>query len=237
MKLFCLLACLFILPSCAQAAELEVPHVAVHGTAVREVVPDEMIWSLRATTRGVDVQTVAKDHSVLMDQVLKFLKSSGIEENKTQTSSMRLAEDWEYQKQTRVKKGYYASTTISFKSTDLDNYQKLWIGISKIDHVEVGWVSFDHTDRIAIRGEMRIEAVHAAREKARELAQALDARIGAPFAINEISAGDDVKSPAYANRMRAADFASGRAAEGNAIAPGTIPIRARVDVIFRLLSD
>lgn len=211
------------------------PHVAVFGTATVEVVPDEMHWSLNVTTRGPEVAGVAAAHDRKVAGVITFLKDNSIEEEKIQTSRISLSESWTYRDRNRVKDGYVGSTTIMFESGDLDKYRDLWMGLAALTDINVNGVSFDTSERIKHQHATRARAVRDARQKATELAEALDAWIGEPLLISENLASMDGPHPVMA-RSAVAFEAAGAAPDGPSISPGTISITTHVAAKFRLHS-
>ncbi|MHC4928042.1 MAG: SIMPL domain-containing protein [Planctomycetota bacterium] len=93
----------------AEDLELDTPHVAVYGTAEIKVTPNEMIWSVHVKTENKELPAVAASHTATVKQVLEFLKSLKIKEEKIQTSSMQFGENWKNVNRERVKVGYVAS--------------------------------------------------------------------------------------------------------------------------------
>src|SRR6266436_4802932 len=56
------------------ADDIQLPHITVYGTATTEVVPDQMIWSVRVQNRGAVLETVASDHAKNLQGTLSLLK-------------------------------------------------------------------------------------------------------------------------------------------------------------------
>lgn len=219
----------------AAAQEIQLPHVTVFGTATTEVVPDQMLWSVRVENKGPLLENVAEAHAKLVQAVLALLKESKVEEKVIQTSRMEFGENWEFVSGSRVRDGYFASTEISFKVSELNLYKKLWLGLSKLPGTSVASVTYDHSRRIDHQNETRRNAVLAAREKAMALARALAAELGEPLLIEEIATSDYPWSlnKLTSNNMR---FESGDSPDhAEALSPGTIPIRMKVKAAFRLL--
>jgi len=218
------------------APQHPVPHVDVTGTAVVEVVPNLMIWNLQVRNTDAKVEDVAADHTKLVSAFLSFLKDTGVNPKSIQTSRMEFGENWEsganYPAGGRQRKGYYASTTVTFKLTDMNLYQKLWAGMAKQTGVTVEGTEWDYNNRITAQNEMRQKALLTAREKARSLANTVGSSIGEPLSIQDESGEDDVVS----NRVRD-NFAMNAGAvnePGSSVAPGTISIRSTVRASFRL---
>jgi uncharacterized protein len=228
---FVVIACAF---SIANAGEIELPHVTVYGTATTQVVPDQLIWSLHVQNKAMGIEDVAKIHADEVQQVLRFLKDAKIDEADTQSSGMRFGENWERRGESQVKEGYTAGTDISFRAKDTSNYRALWLGLAKFPHVTVEGVYYDSSERIARQDETRGKAVLAAKEKASGLAKTIGAEIGEPLLIEEDVDVSRESGPG-GNNVRFVE-AQPPGTNEDAIAPGRIPIRARVKVSFRLVS-
>ena len=207
------------------------PTITVTGTAFTEVVPDQMIWQLRVQNKGPELEGVAAAHHELVGSVLALLKQEGIEEKKTRTSRMTFGENRVYRQGTQYKEGYIASTSVTFTSTDLDAYTRMWMLLAGFEGVEVNSVSYDLEDRITVQDETRREALRAAQRKAADLAAVLGATLGGPLHIME--QGSRVRPlPSYSNKAMRMDA---EAPPAPAQAPGQIVIRMGVEAVFRLV--
>ncbi|MEI6389486.1 MAG: SIMPL domain-containing protein [Verrucomicrobiota bacterium] len=220
------------------ADEASVPRITVFGTATTEVVPNQMVWSLQVENKGDVLETVAREHTKSVQKVLEFLNQSKVDPKALQTSRMRFSENWEYRANSRVREGYVASTEISFKTTDLELYVHLWLGLAGMPVVSVQSVTYDHTGRIDFQNQTRDKAILAAKEKAAASAKTLGAEIGAPLLLEEVLSPSEGWQMTFENNLRntniAAEGGEGRGSpEG--LAPGTIPIRIRVKAAFQLL--
>lgn len=229
-----LLSALILLATGAAAAQADVPTISVQGTATTDVTPDEMVWQLRVRNQGPSLESVAADHQRLVNEVLELLEKAGVDEKKLQTTRMSFGENRVFRNGTQLREGFTASTNVNFRSTDLDDYAKLWIKLAGVDGVEVLNVSYDVADRIAVQGETRKEALRAARRKAQELAAVLDATLGEPLQIAEAGMSmPHTPMPMYRNTAMMDESAGGGG--GPAHAPGQITIRMTMSVVFRLI--
>ncbi len=225
------------LTAALSAAENELPGVTVFGTATTQVTPDQMVWRFMAHNRGAKLSAVAEQHTKLVQQVLSLLKEHGIKDSDLQTSQMEFGENWEYRNQSRVKEGYSASTQISFRSADLAAYKPLWLGLAELSGVTVEGVNYDHSKRIAYQNETRRKALLAAKEKAADMAKTLGSEIAEPLRIAEdLSLGDPWRSALSNSASNSVTVEDRGGAEQEALAPGTIPIRIRVKVTYRLIA-
>ncbi len=123
------------------------PHITVTGTAKKMVAPDQMAWSISVLNKGVVLKDVAGEHADLVSDAIQFLKDMKIEKDHIQTSKMQFNENWEYKKNTRVKEGYFAYTGISFKLTDIDTYNQIWMGLAEKKDIGVKNVAFEISER------------------------------------------------------------------------------------------
>jgi len=217
----------------ARATDMPVPHVTVFGTAVTEAKPDLLRWHLTISNIGPDIGAVAKKHSENVAIVLRTLAQEGIPAEDMQTAAMQLAEHREYQANSWVKDGYVASTAVSFTLKELSRYGQLWLHLAELGGVSVDVAAWDVSNRIALQNSTRLDALKNAKAKAEQMATALGARIGERWSIDEIEIDASWGSPRLmTNSVMAAQPQDGDGA--SAIAPGTIPIRIRVQVAFRI---
>jgi uncharacterized protein len=233
-KISMLLILLFFLVTSAFAHEIELPNITVYGTSTIKITPDKMIWTLNIQNEGAELKAVAKNHTEIVQSVLSFLKGSSINKDDIQTAMMEFGENWEYKSKSRVKEGYFASTNISFSNLELEKYNKLWIGLSEISGVSVQGVYYDHTKRIEFQNECRIKAILEAKKKAKALAESVGSEIGEPILILEdLSVNEGWQRNVTSNLVQ-------NSGDGDrpdeTLSPGTIPIRMRVKVSFRLIT-
>lgn len=225
----------------ASADEIQLPHITVYGTATTEVVPDEMIWSVEVKNKNLGLEAAATEHGKTVQAVLGLLKESKVDDKTIQTSQMEFGENQEYTSGSWVKSGYFARTEISFKVTNFELYKKLWVGLAKISGVSVQGVAYDNSKRIEYRNETRQKALQAAKEKGAAMAKVLGSEIGEPLLVEEdlsVSEGWRGNYAAQAintvNNLQAVE--NGNTREDTQLSLGTIPVRARVKVSFRLLA-
>jgi uncharacterized protein YggE len=216
---------------------LETPHITVNGTATVQVVPNEMLWQLNVRNVAPASEAAAEIHGTIVGKLMAFLKQSQIPAETIQTSRMQLGENWTFKMGDRVQDGYAASTDVQFKLTDFTKYVPLWMGLSAIQGVQIRDVLLDRSDRVKYQNEARTKAVLAARDKARALAETIGSRLGEPLAVEEdLSAADGYRVPsAMTNANVVVPQASPDSMDESPLAPGTIPVRARVKASFRLL--
>ncbi len=230
-KILCTLIFILALSLPAWAEDIE-PRVTVSGTAIVEVTPDEMLWSLRVANKGPGIEELAGQHSDIVRSVLSFIGKAGVAKDDTQTSMMQFGENWEHENGRRIQKGYFASSQITFKLTDFSKYQHLWIGLAKIKDMSIQNIGYGYSKRIEAQNKARVDALLVAKEKAFTMAKTLNVKLGDPLVIED--------DPSYAEPRRskmmmaeAAPFRSG-SSDGGGYALGKIEIMSRVKVVFEL---
>jgi uncharacterized protein YggE len=231
-KLMCFLVLAMTFYSSVTAEEIDIPHIAVFGTAITEITPDKMIWYLNASNKALELDKTAFDHSVIIKEVLGFLKEMNIPQDNIQTSRMNFGENWVYRNKSRVKEGYEANTFISFTVEDLNIYNELWMGLSKISGISIASISYDSSKRIDTQNSTRKKALLSAKEKAETLADTLSAKLGEILIIEE----DLSTERKYLNIMTQSRSTEGGDESNDTLALGKIPITQRVKVVFRLIS-
>jgi uncharacterized protein YggE len=235
-RILCALLLILAAAGGSLADELEVPHIVVYGTAETEVVPDQMLWRLTVKNLGEELSVVAEEHSRTVEQVLATVSGSGVPRDDLQTSRMEFGENWRHERGSRLFDGYFAATRVSFKTKDLDSYLQLWSSLARIEGVSVDGVHYDLSERIEIQNETRRKALLAARDKAQDLAETLGVRMGEPLLIEEDPPGiGPEKRLSMASNVRQA--VGEGAGGGGGLAPGRIPIKMRVRVAFRLITE
>lgn len=232
MKLSILLLLQFFLlgvPASMIFAQFDVPHIIVFGTAETEAVPDNLLWTTSVKSRGNTVAVVADEHAKDVASVLDYLVESGLSSKEIKTSSMQLQENWVYRNNSRLQEGYYALTSISFKTSEFESYLNYWKQLSTFNNLTIKGVNFDVSNRIEIQHKTRIAAALKAKEKAISLSEALNSRIVEPLLIEEISG----YSPAPRNAMMKMEM-RGAPNDNSPISPGTETVRAQVKTVFRI---
>ncbi len=223
----------------ARSEEVESPHITVYGTATIQAAPNQMLWQLNVRNLSPTSEGVAEAHSATVAKALAFLKQNKIAEETIQTSRMQLGENerWNPSAQKNVQDGYVAFTDVRFTLVDFSQYSAIWMGLSAIQGVRVTSVGLDSSDRIRFQNEARATAVLAARDKARAIAETLGVKIGKPLSVEEdLSVAEGYQSRTTNVLTNSNDTRwAGISAGDDPVAPGSIPIRARVKATFHLL--
>jgi len=230
MRIHVLVGVTALLVSSALASDdIALPHIKVFGTAERKVMPNEMIWRIEVKNKGQVLAEVADKHIEIVKSITSHLKKEFIRPDDIQASRMELGENWEFKNQSRVKDGYHAMTHISFTLHDFGRYRNIWVGLAALGNIHVWDTFYDHSDWNRIKNEIETEALLVARQKASDLAKAIDSHIAEPLLVEELPPFDDFGI----NDEFGDDLSED---QETSVHPGMITIRARIKASFRLVT-
>lgn len=205
------------------------PQVSVSGEGKIKVVPDEAVISIAVETKGEESAKVKKENDVVVDKVLKYLKSTKINPKDIKTERVSLYPSYDYNK----KKNYYMATqTISITLRDLSTYDVLMDELVKAGVNRVNGVTFQSSEIEKLKSEARVMAVADAKKKAEDFANALGQKVGKAIVITDNSS--PIYNPPYyrANVMMMEAKADG--GSGETLSVGEIEINTFVNITFAL---
>lgn len=205
------------------------PQISVSGEGKIKVVPDEAVISIAVETKGEESAKVKKENDVVVDKVLKYLKSTKINPKDIKTERVSLYPSYDYNK----KKNYYMATqTISITLRDLSTYDVLMDELVKAGVNRVNGVNFQSSEIEKLKSEARVMAVADAKKKAEDFANALGQKVGKAIVITDNSS--PIYNPPYyrANVMMMEAKADG--GSGETLSVGEIEINTFVNITFAL---
>ena len=168
--------------------------VQVQGTAEREIVPDEIYLSITINERDskgkITVEQQQRD-------MLTALRRQGIDVDK-QLKMVDLTSSY-FKKRTAV-----ATAQYQLKLGSSAEVAKAWQALDALGISQVNVEKVSHSQLAQYKAEVRTEAMRAARENARSLAEAIGQRIGKCFYIYDSNSGIMPKFYAANTMMRAA---------------------------------
>ncbi len=201
--------------------------VDVTGEGVVKVVPDEVTIRVRVENTGKDPKALKETNDNVVNEVLSFLKRSGIPDKDVSTEYVRLSKNYEYNTKTY---NYAANQSISVMLRDLSRYETIMNGLMESGINRIDGVAFSSSQKSALESEARKKAVANAKMKAEEYASVLNQTIGKAVSISEFRQ-QYTPGPMYRSAM--AMESDGGAAK-QTLAPGEMEIRTTVNVSFIL---
>lgn len=226
------IACLSLTLTSSAETLLETPHIEVTGQGLIEAAPELLRWDLEVENRDPDVAALATAHTNSVALVLKAIENLGVEKDRLQTSRPKLDEHYTRLNNSSVKDGYKASTRIAFELTDINQYDTVWLELSKFEGLRIrnsSW-GLDHATLLQLQSKARLKAIEDARQKAVEMSETLGMALRSPLRISE---AQSARPYALAEAM-AFSVAPRNGGSGPAHAAGLLAIRAEVTVVFEI---
>ena len=199
--------------------------VDVSGEGIVQVVPDKATVTVQVEHNGQDAQSVQKQTDNTISKVLKYLKSSGVEEKDVKTQYLRLNKNYDYKTKTY---SYVANQTLEILIRDLDDYSSLMNGLLDTGINRIQGIVFDASNRKELEQQARVKAIYNAKEKAQLYATTLGQQIGKAIHISEFQ-----QHPSPGPMLRS--YAMDEVVSDNTVAPGQMDISIRLNLSFELL--
>ena len=206
----------------------QIPQITVSGEGKIKIVPDQGIISLGVENAGKEAAEVKKANDVIIDKILKFIKSNNIPSADFQTTNVSLNKNYDYEKK---KYNYVANQTVTVTLKDLSKYNEFMMGITETGVTNINGVEFKSSKMEIYEADARKKAILNAKQKALDYVSVLNQKIGKALIISDNS------QPYYPQPMFKGAMMSMRADESapkETLAIGEIEIIANVQVTFVL---
>lgn len=204
--------------------------ITVQSTEEVKVVPDmaELVFSV--TTQAADAKACQEQNSKDLDNVISFLKGTGIAETSIQTSNYGLDPIYDWNSG-RTITGYEMNTTITVSDIPIDQAGPLIsssveAGINSISQVTYLSSKYDETYQQALKN-----AIASAKVKAEAIAEAGGCTLGPVVHVEEYNDNQIARYSTYKNAA-VEDMAAGAASMS--VEPGQLSVEARVTVEFEI---
>ncbi|MDI3280547.1 MAG: SIMPL domain-containing protein [Bacillota bacterium] len=206
--------------------------IFVTGEATVEVPPDRASVVLGVEADGKTAEEAQAKNAEAMQRVQTALRRLGIAEEQMRTSGFVLhpLRRWEKEGQTERLVGYRTSSRLTVTVAELDRLGSVLDAAVKAGATNVEGVDFYLSEAAARRDEALSKAVEDARHKAEVLSRAAGVHLRGVRAISDASF--DVIQPL--RYLAAAQEAGGAGGVETPLFPGTVRIKARVQMTFAL---
>jgi uncharacterized protein YggE len=237
--LIIVLAWLFVpLPAMAQNAPTRT--ITVNGQSEIRVAPDEVALSIGIETDSLDLGRARSDNDARVKAVVAAVAALGVAEEHVKTEFLDLQPRWnDYPRRNFL--GYFARRSLTITLRDVSKFEAVLSAVLGAGANYVHGIDFRTTELRKHRDEARRQAIIAAREKANDMAAALDADIGVPVTVSEGytgwwspysrwwgTSGSGMMVQNVIQEQRASGGADGT------LVPGQISVTATVSVTFQL---
>ena len=206
--------CLTIFGSCYFASKNfnKAEHsISVQWNGEVYVTPDTLILSFRVEETAPTTKEAQKNANEKIDKVKEIIKQYDVDSADIQTSNMNVYEQFDWRDSGRISLWYTASHSLEVKIRKA-NIENEWIAskiiseVSEIGGVLLNNISYDIYDKAPFYKEARKLAMEKAHQKASDLAEFWDVKLGDPISIIENRSYDYAVSTAnYAMAKMAYD--------------------------------
>lgn len=180
MKKMMLLATAFVLVALSVSAQQAEPfpsYIEVNGVAEREVAPNEIYLSITINERDSKGKISIDEQQRDMVAVLKKLGVKPAE----QLKMLDLTSSY-FKRGNALAKAQY-----ELKLSSATEVARVWRALDELGISQVTVQKVSHTDIETLKAEVRADAMRAARDNARALAEAIDQKAGKCFWIADYS--------------------------------------------------
>ncbi len=225
-KFILVIAVLALWASAAIAQDRTVGTITVVGSASTQIMADNVAWFLTVTVKDDDQDRLRSQANEIMLQVMAAIDRLGVERDDIEFGKVTI--NMRYKQKNRSESDkfshYEFSQQLTITQRDFDQYFKYWNELTAIEGVRVSQ-NFFTSQLEPTRRQLRIDALHAAKEKAEDLAAVIGGSVGRALSISEFKPNPtqtEIDNVAY---LRVSAMSA---------APEKIEVSARVYVVFEL---
>ena len=207
--------------------------VWVSGQGEAMATPDVAILSLGIEVQKDSVAEAQAEASEAMERVMAELKDDGMgdEDIQTERFSVYPVTQWDEKRDEQRIIGYRVTNMVSVKVRDVEKTGEIIDHAVSAggDYIRIRDIGFTVEDPKPFYEEARAEAVADARNKARQLADLADVRLGKPSYVSEGSVYVPLARDYYGEAK-----AGGGPAPVPAISPGELRITVTVQMVYEI---
>lgn len=205
------------------------PRITVQGQGIVNVTPDEATITISVDHTGQSAEEVKKANDKQVAAVNAFLNKFKLPQKDVITRKVNLSS---YVESKSKKRTYQANQSIQIKLRDLARYDALMTGLTEAGITGIQGVQFGSSKLTELQSEVRKLAILHAKQKATDLASALNQNVGKALVINDNS--NNYPAP-RALQMNAFKASSDEMESAPTLQIGEIEIRTEVYAEFELL--
>ena len=210
----------------------ETPTLNLSAYGEVKAAPDMASINFGVVTEATTAAEAMAQNRTRMNEVMRALRSAGIEERFIQTSGLSLQAQYDYvQNEPPRLRGYQASNRVTVEIRDLERVGStadavVGAGVNQIDGISFGLINPQQAE-----DQARMAAVQALQAKANLYANALGVRLAGIRNLSE-GGGYSPQPPMFGNRMALQAMDS---AESTSVAPGELTIRVNINGVYDIV--
>ncbi|MFE2939733.1 SIMPL domain-containing protein [Streptomyces sp. NPDC059255] len=193
----------------------ETPRVAVRGEALLEVDPEIARISITVGARGTDRRTALDDLTRRNARVLDLVKGYGDAIEKLETGAFSITPELTRHGRSERVRAYHGSVHLTVELSDFTALGELTTRLADLELTSVTGPWWSLRPDSPARANARRQAVREAVQRAREYAEALDARLAALVELADIGAENSggYGGPAAPGALRSVAYKGADSAE------------------------
>jgi len=160
--------------------------IEISGKGEVLAIPDVANIHLGYETEGESVEETQRKNTERINQFIQKLKDEfKIKEKDIQTLEYNIYPRYDWKEGERILSGYIVRQILSLKIKDLERIGEILNIAGEIGLNEVGDLEFTVEDLEKLKREARIKALKVAKEKAKDLAQVMEVKLGKIISFSE----------------------------------------------------
>ncbi len=204
-------------------------NLSAHGEV--RAAPDMASSNVGVRTEATTAAEALARNRTRMNEVMRALRSAGIEERFIQTSGLNLSPQYDYvQNEPPRLRGYQASNRVTVEIRDLERVGSTADAVVNAGVNQIDGISFGLINPRQAEDQARMAAVQALQAKANLYANALGVRLAGIRNLSE--GGGYAPQPQMFARMAAAPMDS---MESTSVAPGELTIRVNINGVYDIV--
>lgn len=212
--------------------------LSVSGEGKSTATPDTLYINLNISEDGATTQEAQAAMEEKVTGLKGLLKELNFPENKMQTESVNVYEDYDWTQNGRVSKGFKATQTISLEVTDekiAERGSEILSKIPSLGNINVNSTNFTIKDPQAGVQAAREKAFENARTKAEQLAKLSGQKVGKVLSIQDgYSNQNSYPMPYRTANFAASDAAGVKEAATDTLSLGENTVTHTMTVVFEL---
>jgi len=218
------------------AEDAKLPLISVTGTHEISVEPDEIIITVNIDNREKLLKTAKSKTDEKAQKLIALAQSNGVQAKDIVTSYVAVKPVYSYRNEGRTILYFQVGQRITVIVRDFFKYDSFMDSLIT-EGFNRTFVEYDLSDMPGYRQKARINAILAAKEKAKSLAEAVGQKIGKAYSIKEIAQSDSIYQPNALISNTVSINTSRSREEDSDISPlsiGNIKVKVSVEVSFIL---
>jgi len=218
--------------SYAQEGKYEKNTLSITGQGKTTASPDKARINIAVESISDTAESAVKDNSEKTNKVIEVIKAGLGKDDKVSTAGYSLSPVYEYSKETKKSefKGYRAYNQIIVETRNLNDLGKLIDDVAQAGSNRIDSLTFDSTEREALKKRALEIAVKDAKALADTVARAAGVKIVKILSIRPTS---DIPMPVYRNYEVRGKMALAESSP-TPIEPGELTVNASVTMVFEI---